>query len=90
MSRSCPVITTVFAGGAEVVQKEEAGIVVRSADPDSLSKAIAYIAENKDLAKRWGKIGREAVKEKYTWDALSKRFVEIYEECASNDGLGVT
>lgn len=89
MSRGCPVITTAYAGGSEVVQKEEAGIVVSTADSLSLSRAIAHMAENKSSAKKWGRNGQDAIGRKYTWNVLSPKFVEVYRGCISNNRLGI-
>lgn len=36
MSRGCPVITTAYAGGAEAVKTEDAGIVIKTMNPVSL------------------------------------------------------
>lgn len=85
MSRGCPVITTAYAGGAEVIQKEDAGVVVNTADPLSLSVAIRDFIENENLAKKYGKNGLHAIRQKYTWDALSPKVLEIYTRCIPID-----
>ena len=83
MSRGCPVVTTIYAGGAEIVRKEKAGGVISSIDPFSLSQKIIYFIENADFAKKCGKNGIQAVRQKYTWDSISAKVLEIYKRYAN-------
>jgi len=84
LSRGCPVITTIYAGGSEVVQQENAGIVINSPNPYLLSHAIMTLIENKSLAKKCAENGIRAIRQKYTWESLSHQILEIYKGCKNN------
>jgi glycosyltransferase involved in cell wall biosynthesis len=84
MSRGCPVLTTSFAGGSEAVREGRSGIVVESADPAALSKAVLRFISDRAFARRCGKNGLKSVSEKYTWDILSERILKIYKRCLCN------
>ena len=84
MSRGCPVLTTTCAGGAEAVHEAKAGIVVESADPVLVSKAILRFIEDEDFAEKCGKNGLNAVALKYTWDTIAKRILKVYNQHARN------
>jgi len=84
LSRGCPVITTAYAGGSEVIQQENAGLVLDSPDPLSISRAISTLLEDRNFAKQCAENGMRSTKQKYTWDALSPRVLEIYKHYTDN------
>jgi glycosyltransferase involved in cell wall biosynthesis len=83
MSRGCPVLTTTYAGGAEIIREEDAGVVINTADPFSLYRSIINFIDNENLAEKCGKRGLCAVRQKYTWTALSPKVLEIYKRHTS-------
>lgn len=58
------------------------GISVNPKSPDEISKAINYLIENKDEAKKMGENGRKAVMEKYNWAIEEERLIKFYKELA--------
>lgn len=56
------------------------GICVDPLKPEEIAKAIEYLIEHSDEARRMGENGRKAVLEKYNWENESKKFLKLYEE----------
>lgn len=56
------------------------GICVDPLKPEEIAKAIEYLIEHPDEARRMGENGRKAVLEKYNWENESKKFLKLYEE----------
>ena len=70
------VILTDIPAHRSVIGDAKCGIFISSIDPLEIARAMEYAYINKDFLKDWGKIGRELVKEKYTW----QKVVEDLEE----------
>lgn len=75
-----PVIATEIVGAAEDVKKRNAGRIVKPKDEKALAEAIIEILEDKVLAKEMGRKGRKLLEEKYTWDKVAKKTLQIYKE----------
>ena len=65
----------------------ETGIVVEPRQPDQLAAAIQVLADDRTLAERYGRSGRERVRRFFTWGINSDRYVEAYAEaCEASVG----
>jgi len=79
MSYKIPVIST-NTGGIPELLSNNAGIIVEEKNPKEIAKAIEYLIEHPDEAKKMGENGRKAVLEKYNWESESKKLLKIYEK----------
>ncbi len=80
MSASVPVICSNFPLWQEIVQKNNCGILVNPENPKEIAKAIQYILDNKEEAKKMGQNGRKAVEEKYNWHNEEKKLFAVYQK----------
>lgn len=78
MIAGLPVITSNFPLRKEIIAKNQCGICVDPANTDEIAKAIKYIFENKERAKKMGINGRIAVLTKYNWSIEKGKLVEFY------------
>jgi len=69
MACGVPVIVTDMPGQADIVRQAGCGVVVAPGDPDSIAAAVALLAADPAAARAMGVRGREAVVERYSWDA---------------------
>jgi glycosyltransferase involved in cell wall biosynthesis len=74
-----PVVVTETGGLPEVVRQGETGFVVPPRDPDALARAIERLLEQPGLADRMGENASRLAGSVYSWDAIAKRTVELYE-----------
>lgn len=44
------------------------------------AKAVEYLIEHPDEARKMGENGRKAVVEKYNWETESKKLIAVYED----------
>ena len=79
MAAGLPMIASNFPLWLEIVEENECGICVDPTSPKELSVAIDRILSNPKLAEQMGNKGRKAVVEKYSWEAESKKLVELYK-----------
>lgn len=56
-------------------------------DPNEIAKSIIEILEKPMLARRMGKNSCALVREKYTWDRIAKRMLQVYENIVAGAGL---
>lgn len=74
-----PIIVSDGASMANIVRKENCGLVVPYGDVDAIKEAIIKLKNDPDLRQRLGKNGRRAYKERYSWDIMEKRLIDAYK-----------
>jgi glycosyltransferase involved in cell wall biosynthesis len=74
-----PVIASNFPLYREVVEGSGCGLIVDPSKPQEIARAMEYLIEHPDEARRMGENGRRAVLEKYNWEKESERLLGIYD-----------
>jgi glycosyltransferase involved in cell wall biosynthesis len=83
MSSARPVIATAWGGHLDSVDDTTGvlvGVTSRAATVDGLAAAMIELAADPARQARLGVAGRRRVTEKYDWDILTDRTLEIYAE----------
>jgi phosphatidylinositol alpha-mannosyltransferase len=80
-----PVVASDIPGYREVLTPE-AAIPFPPGDERALVEAVASLLEDEPRREQLGAGGRRVAEERYSWDAIARRLVEIYE--AVCDGAG--
>lgn len=78
MAWGLPVISTTVAGIPEMVQDGAQGWLVPPGQLDALAIAIREAFRDPDELRRRGRLARERVEARYTWDVIGPRWVELY------------
>jgi glycosyltransferase involved in cell wall biosynthesis len=73
-----PIITNTGIAAAEIVKKENCGIIIEYANQQNLKKAINTLRDNPELRKFLGKNGREAYIRSYSWEKMKNRLYNVY------------
>jgi len=79
MACGLPVVASNFPAISRVVKEADCGILVDPTDVDEIADAMVYMLEYPEEAKRMGENGRRAVEEKYNWERMEERLLELYE-----------
>jgi glycosyltransferase involved in cell wall biosynthesis len=79
MSCSTPVISANIPGPSEIAL--HGGMTFN--DVSELSEKIKEILKRDQLATRFGRAGRKAVEEKFSWEVVTNKIEEIYNELLS-------
>jgi len=79
MSAGIPVIASDFPLWREIIEGHRCGICVDPRDPAAIAAAIDYLVGHRDIARAMGDRGRQAVVDKYNWDAEARRLLDFYE-----------
>ncbi len=85
MACETPVVASRVGGIPEVVIPEETGLLVDlRLEPGTFSRGLAAainrIAGDPALAARMGAAGRKRAAEHFSWDAIAKKTLELYQE----------
>jgi len=79
MAAGLPVIASNFPLWKEIIKENQCGICVNPLNPKEIARAIKYLIEHPEEAKKMGENGRKAVLEKYNWENEGKKLLKIYE-----------
>ena len=78
MSYGLPVVATRIGGISELVQDDVSGAVIDAGRTDLLVAAMARLAGDADLRRRWGEAGRERVRRDYDIGASSRTLARLF------------
>ena len=78
MACGLPVVASNFPEISGVVKEADCGMLVDPTDVDEIADAIVYLLEHPEDAERMGENGRRAVGEKYNWEKMEERLLELY------------
>jgi starch synthase len=102
MACRTPVIASATGGIKEVVVDGETGYLVPfdqdpvtgfAADPEKFARDFAFqinrLLEDPDRCKRFGDTGRRRVEETFSWTAIAKQTIRLYEQVIQQWSKGV-
>jgi glycosyltransferase involved in cell wall biosynthesis len=85
MAAGLSIISTPVGSISEVIKNGENGFLIPPGDADTLKEKILELASNKDLRKEIGERNSELVKEKYSWNKIAEKIMEVYDEVLKED-----
>ena len=77
-SMEVPVVGSALGGIKEAVVHGETGFLFEPGNSEELARYLIKLLENKKLADRMGRKGRERVKMKFEWKRCTERMIEVY------------
>ncbi|MFH1562470.1 MAG: glycosyltransferase family 4 protein [Nitrospirota bacterium] len=80
MACGLPVIASNFPLWKEIVEGNNCGVCVNPLNPREIAKAVEYLIDHPDEAKRMGENGRKAVEERYNWELMEERLIKLYKD----------
>lgn len=73
-----PVVVTRLKAIGRIVKDEENGLIVQSEDVNGYAQAFLRLMDDRELARRMGRAGRELVEREYDWREIMKHEVAEY------------
>lgn len=71
-----PVIATNAGGISEMMQDNNTGFLVEEGNSKDLIDKISRLLDDKELASKMGKAGRDFVIKTFSWDVIARRFLD--------------
>jgi len=78
MYAGLPVVLSDFPGFKTIVEEANCGVVVDPLDCAEVAGAIEWLLDNPAEAEAMGRRGRQAVDDKYTWEAEEDKLISLY------------
>lgn len=75
-----PCICTSAGGQKEIIENGKTGLIVPPKDPDSLARAMLWMANNYKEARKMGKAAQEFVLETFTLDRLIEEHARFFSD----------
>ena len=75
-----PILVNKGTSTAIKVYKENCGLVVDANNIEEIKEAIIKLRDNPELCKELGANARKAYEERYSWEIMEQRLVDIYRE----------
>lgn len=85
MEAALPIICSDMPIYRDIMKEYKCGILVDPLNENEIHDAIQYLVTHKEEAWRMGQEGRRAVLERYSWDALSVKFLKIVNGIIENN-----
>jgi len=73
-----PVVSSDIDGYRDVMT-DETGLLVPPGEPAALAEAIVSLLEDEPLRERLGAAARAEAVERYSWDSIAERLLQVYE-----------
>jgi glycosyltransferase involved in cell wall biosynthesis len=73
------IVATAVGATPDLIEDGIHGLLVPPNDPDALAAAIDRLVQDRKLAARFGKAARRHVAERYSREAMVRRFEDFYE-----------
>lgn len=74
-----PIVSTSVGGIEDVVIPDRSALLCSPHDGDGFSRNLVRMAEDDDMRRRFGKVGREFVKHKFHYQRLVNDFAALYD-----------
>jgi len=78
MAAGRPVIASRVGGLEDIVVNGETGILVEPGSEEQLAEAIELLLDDEPYRRRLGANARRVVEERYSWDVVLDRIVDVY------------
>lgn len=85
MAANLAVIVTAVGGNLDAIVDNELGILVPPRDPSALAAAIARVASDSDVRRRYGDAARRRVEQRFTLQHCVERYEKLYRAMSEPD-----
>ena len=75
-----PIIINKGTSTADKVLKENCGLIIDAEDVNEIKKAIMKLRDDPELCKLLGTNGRKAYEERYSWDIMGQKLIDLYQD----------
>jgi glycosyltransferase involved in cell wall biosynthesis len=85
MAAGKAIVATAVGGNVQLLEHERTGLLVPAGDPHALAEAIRRLLDDPALAIRLAQAARQRVEDRYSREAMVRRFEDFYERLLWED-----
>jgi len=78
-----PVLVTEDTAMADIVGKENCGLVVAPHNVEQIKETIVRLRDNPEFCRELGSNGRRAYEQQYSWEIMKQRLLGLYHKISS-------
>lgn len=86
MYYSKPVIATKKGGIPLAVKENETGLFVNPRNATDIAEKVNLIFSDQEKAKKMGESAKKIIEEKFTWEKIAEKFINIYQQTIMQNG----
>jgi glycosyltransferase involved in cell wall biosynthesis len=79
-----PILVGDGTSMADIVERENCGLVVDCNSIDEIRDAIVKLKDNPELCRQLGENGRKAYEQRFSWEIMQKKLISLYDELAQD------
>jgi glycosyltransferase involved in cell wall biosynthesis len=79
MMRGTAVVASATGGSIDIVKQGETGFLVPPGDVKALAEILVELLQNRELAEKLGKAGRQAALEQLSEDFFAEKILDLYD-----------
>jgi len=83
LANGVPVVTSDIGDLREIIEEYRCGVIVDETDPASIFAGLKGLIEDPDLRLKMAHNALRAIREKYNWDLMGQRMLNIYRTLGS-------
>jgi glycosyltransferase involved in cell wall biosynthesis len=87
MAAGKAIVATAVGGNMQLLEYERHGLLVPPGDPHRLAGAMRRLLDDSALASRMARAARQRVEQRYSREAMVRRFESFYEELVWGNGF---
>ena len=87
MAAGLPVVASDVPGNCDLVANGQTGYICALGDQARFSESLIKLAGDSALRQSFGSAARRVVEADYSWDAVSRRYVDIFRQNRSMTGI---
>lgn len=76
----CPVISSYNGGASMLIDNDETGLIVNTFNVEEWADSIEQLLLDSNRRKIISNNATKLIKEKYLWDSIADKFIELYKE----------
>jgi glycosyltransferase involved in cell wall biosynthesis len=81
MANDTPVIASRTGGITDIVRHGETGLLVTPGDPADLAEQISLLLSDGEVYARVQRGAREHMAREFSWEAITRRLLDCYQDC---------
>lgn len=74
-----PVVASDISGIPVIVKNGETGLLVKEKSVEQLASALVHLLTDTEKSERFGRAGRERIRNELTWDKVIEQIKEVYQ-----------
>lgn len=84
MATGKPVIATKVGGVPDMIADGVDGFIIEEKNAGQIAEKVLVLIEDEMLCKKFGENARKKIEEKFDWDLIAKRILNVYGEVIRN------